>query len=71
MSAQRREWLLSEFITLNKVYGPSNINRFNLFTSINVNAAAASGYSSGDVSRLLKEVAFKTLPEGYGYDFLV
>jgi HAE1 family hydrophobic/amphiphilic exporter-1 len=60
---------INSFITLNKVYGPSNINRFNLFTSINVNAAAASGYSSGDCINALKEVAAKTLPDGYGYDF--
>jgi HAE1 family hydrophobic/amphiphilic exporter-1 len=60
---------IAGFIQLNKVYGPSNINRFNLFTSINVNAAQASGYSSGDCIKALKEVASKTLPEGYGYDF--
>jgi HAE1 family hydrophobic/amphiphilic exporter-1 len=60
---------INSFITLNKVYGPSNINRFNLFTSININAAPASGYSTGDAIKAIQEVAAKTLPDGYGYDF--
>lgn len=60
---------INEFITLNKVYGPSNINRFNLFTSISVNASSATGYSSGDCLKAMKEVASKTLPSGYSYEF--
>jgi len=60
---------ISGFITLNKVYGPSNINRFNLFTSIDINAATASGYSSGDAMDAIEEVAAKTLPAGYQYEY--
>jgi HAE1 family hydrophobic/amphiphilic exporter-1 len=59
---------VNEYITLNKVYGPSNINRFNLYTSIAVNASTAEGYSTGDALKAMKEVASKTLPEGYGYE---
>lgn len=60
---------INSYIKLNKVYGPSNINRFNLFTAININAATASGYSTGDAIKAIQEVAAKTLPVGYGYDF--
>ena len=60
---------VGEFVTLRRVYGPSNIARFNLFTSITVNASAADGYSSGDAIKAVKEVADKTLPTGYGYEF--
>lgn len=60
---------ITEFITLKKVYGPSNINRFNLFTSIDVNAAAAKGYSSGDAMKAIEEVARETLPTGYQYEY--
>jgi HAE1 family hydrophobic/amphiphilic exporter-1 len=60
---------VNEFITLNKVYGPSNINRFNLYTSIDINATPANGYSSGDAIKAINEVAAKTLPIGYGYEF--
>lgn len=60
---------VSTFASLRLVYGPSNINRFNLFTSINVNATPADGYSTGDAIKALEEVAATSLPEGYGYDY--
>lgn len=60
---------VSEFCTLRRVYGPSNIARFNLFTSIAVNASAADGYSSGDAIKAVEEVASQKLPQGYGYEF--
>ena len=60
---------VGEFVTLRRVYGPSNINRFNLFTSININATPADGYSSGQAIQAVEEVAQQTLPQGYTYDF--
>jgi HAE1 family hydrophobic/amphiphilic exporter-1 len=60
---------ISQFITLTKVYGSETMNRFNLFTSIAVNGAAADGYSSGDAIRAIRETAQEYLPRGYGYDF--
>lgn len=60
---------VSEFVTLRRVYGPSNIARFNLFTSITVNATPADGYSSGEAIKAVEEVAKEKLPTGYGYDF--
>lgn len=59
---------VSSFISLKKMYGPSNIDRFNLFTSININASPNPGYSSGDAMRAVKEVA-ASLPAGYGYEY--
>jgi HAE1 family hydrophobic/amphiphilic exporter-1 len=60
---------VSEYCTLRRVYGPSNINRFNLFTCINVNASPADGYSSGQAIQAVEEVAAQVLPEGYGLDY--
>ena len=60
---------VSEFVNLRKVYGPSNITRFNLFTSMDVSVATNSGYSSGDGMKAIAEVAKETLPEGYGYEY--
>ena len=60
---------VKEFCTLNRVYGPSNINRFNLFTSINVTATVADGYSSGEAIKAVQEVAATMLPAGYTYDY--
>ena len=60
---------VSEFCTLKRVYGPSNITRFNLFTSIAINATPADGYSSGQAIQAAEEVAKHVLPQGYGYEF--
>ncbi|MEI6949530.1 efflux RND transporter permease subunit [Paraflavisolibacter sp. H34] len=60
---------ISEFITLERVYGPQAISRFNLFTSIGVTGAPKAGFSSGDAIKAVQEVAAQTLPQGYGYEF--
>ena len=60
---------VQEFCRLERVYGPSNINRFNLFTSINVTATVADGYSTGEAIKAAQEVADQMLPQGYTYDY--
>lgn len=60
---------ISQFMTIQKVYGPDVINRFNMFTSMAVNGAPAPGYTSGDAIKAIEEVAAQTLPTGYGYEF--
>ena len=60
---------VKEFCTLKRVYGPSNINRFNLFTAINVTATVANGYSTGQAIQAVQEVAAQVLPAGYTYDY--
>lgn len=60
---------LSQFVTLEKVYGPQSVNRFNLFTSANVTGAPNPGYSSGDAISAILEVADKNLSTNYGIDF--
>ena len=60
---------VNEFCRLERVYGPANINRFNLFTSINVQATVADGVSTGEAIKALGEVAAQTLPAGYSYEF--
>ena len=60
---------ITGFITLEKVYGPQSISRFNLFTAIAVTGAPNPGYSSGDAIKAIEEVAATTLPVGYGYEF--
>ena len=60
---------INEFVTLKRTYGPSSINRFNLFTAITINATAADGYSSGQAIKAVEEVAKQTLPDGYTYEY--
>ena len=58
-----------EFCRLERVYGPTNISRFNLFTSITVTATVADGYSTGEALNAAREVAADMLPTGYSYDY--
>ena len=60
---------VSECCSLRRVYGPSNIARFNLFTAINVSVTTATGYSTGQAMEAIAEVAKNTLPQGYGYEY--
>ena len=60
---------ITEFVKMNRVFGPEAISRFNLFTSIGVTGAPNAGYSSGDAIKAIQVVAAETLPPGYGYEF--
>lgn len=59
---------ISQFVTIKKVYGPDVISRFNLYTSIKVMVAPASGYTSGQALKAIAEVAKENLPTGFGYE---
>lgn len=60
---------ISQFMTLKKVYGPDNIKRFNMFTSMSVNGSPADGNTSGQAIQAIEEVAAEALPTGYGFEF--
>ena len=59
---------IAQFISVEKVYGPDIISRFNLYTSMKVMVAPASGYTSGQALTALAEVAQENLPTGYTYE---
>ena len=59
---------ITQFVTIKKVYGPDVISRFNLYTSIKVMVAPASGYTSGQALAAISEVADQNLPTGFGYE---
>lgn len=60
---------ISQFVVLEKTYGPLSITRFNLFNAIDITGAPAEGYSSGQAIAAVEEVAQAHLPSGYGYEF--
>ena len=60
---------ISQFVTLEKVFGPQAIERFNLFTSVKITGAPNEGFSTGDAINAVQEVASQSLPLGYGYEF--
>ncbi len=59
---------ITQFVELNKVFGPQSVKRFNLFSAAAVSGAPNAGYSTGDAINAVKEVAAK-LPKNYDIDF--
>ena len=59
---------ITQFVSMKKVYGPDIISRFNLYTSMKVMVAPASGYTSGQALQAIAEVAKENLPMGFGYE---
>lgn len=59
----------ADFMTLSKTYGMSEITRHNLYNSSEVTGAQAPGYSSGQALQAIQEVAQRSLPKGYDYDW--
>lgn len=59
----------SAFMRMEKVYGLSEITRYNMYNASQISGSAAPGYSSGEAIEAIKEVADKTLPRGYGIDW--
>lgn len=59
----------SSFLRLERIYGPEQLTRYNMFTSAMVNGDAAPGYSSGDAIKAIEEVADEKLPRGFTFDW--
>ena len=59
---------ITQFVSVKKVYGPDIISRFNLYTSMKVMVAPASGYTSGQALAAIAEVAKENLPAGFAYE---
>jgi len=57
------------FMTLEKVYGLSEITRHNMYNSSEISGSAAPGYSSGEAIKAVTEVAKASLPRGYGIEW--
>ncbi len=59
----------SSFLRIEKVYGPEQVTRYNMYTSAMLNGQPALGYSSGQAIDAIKRTAQEKLPKGYGYDW--
>ncbi|HWW41951.1 efflux RND transporter permease subunit, partial [Pedobacter sp.] len=60
---------ITEFITLKRVYGPENVTRFNLFSSMSVSGSPNDNYSTGQALQAIQRTADKYLPAGYGFEY--
>ena len=56
-------------VQLETDFGPYTVPRFNLYLNAEVQGNAGAGYSSGAALAALKDVAAKSLPDGYTYAF--
>lgn len=59
----------STFIRMERVYGPEQLTRYNMYTSAMINGDAAPGYSSGDAIAAVERIAKERLPRGYGIEW--
>ena len=59
----------SAFLHVEKIYGPEQVTRYNMYTSAMINGQPAHGYSSGQAIAAVKEVAAQKLAKGFGYDW--
>lgn len=55
----------SSFIKLERVYGPEQLTRYNMYTSALISGDASAGYSSGDAISEIEKVAKANLPKGF------
>lgn len=60
---------LSTVISYKPIVAAPLITHFNIFRSAEVDGSIPPGYSSGQAIEALKELAAKTLPRGYTYEF--
>ncbi|WPO89934.1 efflux RND transporter permease subunit [Chryseobacterium sp. HR92] len=59
----------STFITIEKVYGPEVLTRYNMYMSAMINGEPSDGYSSGDAIAAVERVAKETLPRGFDVEW--
>ncbi len=60
---------VSQFVTLERIYGPQTVTRFNLFNAVTLTGSSAPGYSSGDAINAIEQAAAQDLPNEYDIAF--
>ena len=60
---------LDAILQVKEKIGPQNLTHYNMYRSIQINGAAAPGYSSGDAMKAMDEISKKVLPSSYGYEW--
>jgi HAE1 family hydrophobic/amphiphilic exporter-1 len=60
---------VSAFLTVQRVYGPEQVTRYNMYPSAMINGEPAPGFSSGQAIAAIKATAQAKLPKGFDYDW--
>ena len=60
---------VSTFLTIEKIYGPEQVTRYNMYPSAIINGEPAKNFSSGQAIETIKNAAKEKLPKGYDFDW--
>ena len=60
---------MSEFVSLKEIVGPANIEHFNLLQSITCYITPGSGYTEGDVHKVISEMFKEEMPATATYEY--
>lgn len=59
----------ANFSSIERVYGPEQLTRYNMYVAAMLNGEPAEGYSSGDAIAAIEQVAAETLPRGFAHEW--
>ena len=59
----------SSFVSLERVFGPEQLTRYNMYTSAMITGLEAPEYSSSDAIKVLEATAKEKLPRGFDYEW--
>ena len=60
---------VENFVDLSTTIGAKTVNRYNQFSSAAIKGQAAPGYSSGQAMAAMQQLADRTLPDGYAFEW--
>jgi multidrug efflux pump subunit AcrB len=60
---------MGTFVRIENTLGPQMVQRFNMYTTAQINGEAAPGFSSGQAIALVEQMAEKSLPASMGYEW--
>ncbi|PBQ33670.1 hydrophobe/amphiphile efflux-1 family RND transporter [Sphingobacteriaceae bacterium] len=59
----------SAFTDIERVYGPEQLTRYNMYNSAMINGEPSEGHSTGDAIKTIEKLAKNKLPKGYSFDW--
>ncbi|HVU98229.1 MAG TPA: efflux RND transporter permease subunit [Puia sp.] len=59
----------SSFVRMQKIHGPEQLTRYNMYTSAMITGDAAPGFSSGQAIEAIARTGKEKLPRGYSFDW--
>ncbi|AOF94401.1 multidrug efflux RND transporter permease subunit [Sinorhizobium sp. RAC02] len=60
---------LQSMVSISTIYGPSAVNRYNLFSSASINGQAEAGTSTGQALEIMGGLAAEAMPSGFGFEW--